>query len=120
MTVRPCAEGDELVAFGADCSGCMKISDYENAIGKKLIVPKKKGARAECACYLSCDIGAYNTCRHLCRYCYANAEPEKVLEQSSLHDPQSPFLIGNYRASDIIHDVPQKSWVDGQGTLSCT
>ena len=120
MTVRPCAEGDELAAFGADCSGCMKISDYENAIGKKLIVPKKKGARAECACYLSCDIGAYNTCRHLCRYCYANAEPEKVLEQSCLHDPQSPFLIGNYRDSDIIHDVPQKSWIDGQGTLSFT
>ena len=120
MTVRPCAEGDELAAFGADCSGCMKISDYENAIGKKLIVPKKKGARAECACYLSCDIGAYNTCRHLCRYCYANAEPEKVLEQSRLHDPKSPFLIGNYRDSDIIHDVPQKSWIDGQGTLSFT
>ena len=120
MTVRPCAEGDELAAFGADCSGCMKISDYENAIGKKLIVPKKKGARAECACYLSCDIGAYNTCRHLCRYCYANAEPEMVLEQSRLHDPKSPFLIGNYRDSDIIHDVPQKSWIDGQGTLSFT
>ena len=53
MTVKPCAEGNELAEFGADCSGCMKISDYEKAIGKKLIVPKKKGARAECACYLS-------------------------------------------------------------------
>ncbi|MCR5428674.1 MAG: DUF1848 domain-containing protein [Lachnospiraceae bacterium] len=117
MTVRPCAEGDELAAYGADCSGCMKLSDYEKAIGKKLTAPKKKGARAECACYLSCDIGAYNTCRHLCRYCYANAETEKVLEQSRLHDPQSPFLIGNYRDTDIIHDVPQRSWIDGQSTF---
>ena len=117
MTVRPCAEGDELAQYGADCSGCMKLSDYERAIGKKLTAPKKKGARAECACYLSCDIGAYNTCRHLCRYCYANAETEKVLEQSRLHDPQSPFLIGNYRDTDIIHDVPQRSWIDGQSTL---
>jgi hypothetical protein len=120
MTVRPCAEGDELAQYGADCSGCMKLSDYERAIGKKLTAPKKKGARAECACYLSCDIGAYNTCRHLCRYCYANAETEKVLEQSRLHDPHSPFLIGNYRDTDIIHDVPQRSWIDGQGILSFT
>ena len=117
MTVRPCAEGDELAAYGADCSGCMKISDYEKAIGRYLNAPKWKGARAECACYLSCDIGAYNTCKHLCRYCYANAEPSKVLAQSRLHDPRSPFLIGSYRDDDVIHDVPQKSWIDGQLSL---
>lgn len=114
MTVKPCAEGDELAAYGADCSGCMKISDYERAIGKRLDAPKKKGARAECACYLSCDIGAYNTCRHLCRYCYANAEADVVLAQSKLHDPDSPFLIGNYREGDRVHDVSQKSWINGQ------
>ena len=114
MTVKPCAEGNELAEYGADCSGCMKISDYEKAIGRHLLAPKKKGARAECACYLSCDIGAYNTCRHLCRYCYANAEPSKVLERSRLHDPKSPFLIGDYKEDDKIHDVPQKSWIDNQ------
>ena len=117
MTVRLCAEGDELAAYGADCGGCMRISDYEMAIGRHLHAPKKRGARAECACYLSCDIGAYNTCRHLCRYCYANAEPAIVLAQSRLHDPASPFLIGNYMDGDKIHDVPQKSWIDGQMSL---
>ena len=114
MTVRPCAEGDELAVFGADCDGCMRISDYEKAIGKRLIAPKTKGARAACACYLSCDIGAYNTCRHLCRYCYANADPAVVLEQSSRHDPDSPFLIGHFMEGDQIHEVPQTSWVDEQ------
>ena len=114
MTLKPCAEGDDLVPFGADCGGCMRIRDYERAIGKRLNAPKKKGARAECACYLSCDIGAYNTCRHLCRYCYANAEPAKVLAQSRLHDPKSPFLIGGYMEGDKIHDVPQRSWIDEQ------
>lgn len=117
MTVKPCAEGDELAVFGADCGGCMRISDYEKAIGRQLNAPKRKGARAECACYLSCDIGAYNTCRHLCRYCYANAEAEKVLANSRRHDPASPFLIGNYMEGDEIHDVPQQSWINEQEVL---
>lgn len=117
MTVKPCAEGDELAPYGADCGGCMRLGDYEKAIGKKLNAPKRKGARAECACYLACDIGAYNTCKHLCRYCYANAEPDSVLARSRLHDPGSPFLIGNYRDDDVIHDVPQRSWIDTQQTL---
>lgn len=117
MTLKPCAEGDELAPYGADCGGCMRISDYEKAIGKKLNAPKKKGARAECACYLSCDIGAYNTCRHLCKYCYANAEPSKVLAQSRRHDPKSPFLIGGYEKGDVIRDALQESWIDGQRSL---
>lgn len=117
MTLKPCAEGDELAVYGADCGGCMRLSDYEKAIGKRLNAPKKKGARSECACYLACDIGVYNTCKHLCRYCYANAGREKVLAQSKMHDPQSPFLIGDYKDDDKIHDVPQKSWIDEQMTL---
>lgn len=117
MTVKPCAEGDELAQFGADCSGCMKISDYEAAIGSRLNAPKTKGARAECACYLSCDIGAYNTCLHLCRYCYANAEPEIVMRQNKMHEPSSPLLIGHLTDDDIIHDVPQESWTDKQTQL---
>lgn len=117
MVLKPCAEGDDLAAYGADCGGCMRISDYEYAIGKRLDVPKRKGARAQCACYLACDIGAYNTCKHLCKYCYANAEVSNVLSQSRLHDPNSPFLIGNYREGDRVHDVPQQSWINDQAIL---
>ena len=117
MIVKPCAEGDELAVYGADCGGCMQISDYEKAIGHHLDAPKIKGAREACSCYLSCDIGAYNTCRHLCRYCYANAEPARVLANSKLHDPMSPFLIGSYEAHDKIHDAEQVSWISEQTSL---
>ena len=117
MIVKPCGEGNELAQYGADCGGCMRISDYEKAIGHKLEVPPFKGARDICSCYLSCDIGAYNTCRHLCRYCYANVSREKVMQRSRMHDPDSPFLIGNYRENDQIHDVVQKSWKARQISL---
>ena len=108
---------DKAAMISTDATSWQKMiadGDYEKAIGRHLKAPKIKGARAACACFLSCDIGAYNTCRHLCRYCYANAEPSKVLANSRLHDPQSPFLIGSYQEGDVIHDVPQKSWIDEQ------
>lgn len=117
MTVKPCGKGNELAVYGADCGGCMLISDYEKAIGQKLEVPAFKGARELCSCYLSCDIGAYNTCKHMCRYCYANVSKEKVMLRSKMHDPKSPFLIGNYKENDQIHDVVQKSWISRQVSL---
>ena len=119
MVVKPCAEGDFLAKYGADCSGCMTVAMYEKAIGSRLIAPKSnvKQARADCACYLGADIGAYDTCRHFCKYCYANNDLEQVAKNKELHDVNSPFLIGNYRKDDIIHEVKQTSWIDNQMNL---
>lgn len=117
MTVRPCGEGDELENFGADCSGCMTIDTYEKALGTRLQVPKKKPLRKECACILGNDIGMYNTCLHLCRYCYANYDEQTVRMNYRRHDPKSPFLIGGHMPGDVIHEAEQKSWIDGQLTL---
>mgnify|MGYP002855961083 CR=1 FL=1 len=117
MTLRPCAEGSFLSKYGADCSGCMTIPIYEKAIGKELAVDQKKENRSACACYLACDIGAYDTCMHLCRYCYANGDAEKVRKNYRRHDPKSPFITGGYEEGDIIHDAEQRSWINNQMSI---
>ena len=117
MTVGPCAEGTDLARFGADCSGCMTVAMYEKALHKNLNVPRFAPARKECACYLGCDIGAYNTCGHLCRYCYANYDAATVRHNMKLHDPKSPLLIGHLLPDDEVHDAVQESWIDQSLTL---
>ena len=114
MTLRPCAEGEELAAFGADCSGCMTLAMYGKAIGARLRAPKQPPARKECACWLSGDIGAYNTCGHLCRYCYANTDADAVRQNMRRHDPRSPLLIGHLTPEDVVRDAKQESWIDPQ------
>lgn len=114
MTIRPCAEGDELAAFGADCGGCMTVAMYERALGMKLKPPRLVSARKGCACYLGGDIGAYNTCGHLCRYCYANYDAAVVAANMRLHDPESPLLVGHLTPDDQVYDAAQESWIDQQ------
>ena len=117
MILRPCAEGNELEAFGADCSGCMTQPIYEKAVHNTMIFPKNKNARASCNCFLGNDIGMYNTCLHMCRYCYANYDYKTVMNNHDNHDPESPLLIGHVRKEDEIHQAEQKSWIDGQLTF---
>ena len=119
LNVKACAEGRELEPYGVDCDGCMTVELFEHAIGCELNVPKskEKGARAECACLLGSDIGAYNTCGHLCRYCYANYDVSTVKENMRRHDPKSPLLIGKLHEEDEVHEAKQESWRDEQMRL---
>lgn len=114
ITIKSCAEGDELAPFGIDCSGCMTVETFEKALHSSLAVPKKKGARQECACLLGNDIGAYNTCGHLCKYCYANYSADIVKDNMKKHDASSPLLIGSLQKHDRIHEAKQESWLDYQ------
>ena len=117
VTIKACAEGDELGAYGVDCDGCLTQHTYETALHARLNMPKKKGQRGACACFLGSDIGVYDTCKHLCKYCYANMDPKAVLYNSKLHDPDSPFLIGSHQPGDRIHEARQESWIDHQLVL---
>ena len=83
----------------------------EKSIKCKLNQPKRKNLRQQCNCLMGNDIGSYNTCGHLCKYCYANTNKALVIENKKKHNENSPFLIGNNEAEDKVTGAKQKSWI---------
>ncbi len=118
LDLRLCSKEKWLGEYGVDVEGCMRIKDYEKSIDSKLDIKQKMQARkGYCACYLSNDIGTYNSCMHLCTYCYANGNKEQILRNYKNHDVNSPLLIGHVNPNDKIHDAKQESYITKTVTL---
>lgn len=77
-------EGINIVEFP---QGAISLDNNQFAIINKN--NKDRGQRIACGCMKSKDIGEYNTCPHLCEYCYANASKEIAVTNWQQHQLNS-------------------------------
>ena len=101
IEVHTCAEENNLIEYGFIKDECMSKELAFKLTGKTF---KKWKARKNvpCECIEMVDVGVYNSCKHFCKYCYANFDEKKVKENYSNHNPNSSLLIGELKEDDII------------------
>ena len=117
LYIDACAEIGDFHKFGVEHAHCIDRERIERIGGFKLDVEKDTNQRAECGCVASIDIGAYNTCKNGCLYCYANYSENTVGKNFGLHNPKSPLLFGEIDESDIIKERKVKSLIKTQMSL---
>ena len=101
-----CIDGELMKRLWADDKELLyflsygKLPDQDSLFGidfnRPALSPEKmkdKGQRLVCGCMASKDIGMYNTCRHLCVYCYANTSKELVMKNEGKHDDDCESII---------------------------
>lgn len=85
---RLCHESHEIRTL----YGQAKIGAQAFLLPLEHAITKHAGQRALCGCAPSKDIGSYNTCMHLCEYCYANLSQKTVISRVNSIEPHSERL----------------------------
>lgn len=117
MEIAACAEAMDLSDCGISPNRCIDKRQIEKIIGCKLSGGKDKNQRGECGCMESVEIGAYDTCKNGCLYCYANQSEAQVRSRAGLYDVNSPLLCGAVTEQDKITERKMKSLREEQISL---
>ena len=101
INVSTCSEEHNLIEYGFVKGECLsKATAYRLTLKT---YPKWKARKnVNCNCCNMVDIGTYNTCNHLCKYCYANYSENKITKNRMKHNVNSSLLIGELDTLDKI------------------
>ena len=114
LVIETCAEQINLQDVGIRHGSCIDKKRIEKIAGCSLSVEKDKNQREACGCCESIDVGAYNTCRNGCRYCYANYHEEQVRKCIACYDVDSPLLCGRIEPEERVTDRKVRSFRNPQ------
>ncbi len=89
MRLTVCSQ-NIYVPEGGSPARCIDAARLSDVAGRLIQVPRK-GNRPDCACALSRDIGAYDTCPHGCVYCYA-VQDRALARNRRRHDSTAESL----------------------------
>ena len=117
IQIETCATNTSYKEYNIENSSCITLKRLGDANNLNFKDMKHKGIRDNCHCIETRDIGAYNTCPNLCKYCYANNKKKDVLKNYRMHSPKSPLLIGKIKKDDIIKEAKQESFISSQTKL---
>ena len=101
ITIQTCCEEHNLIEYGFKKEDCISATLAYKLTGKTNFKYWKARGR-NCKCIEMVDIGAYNSCRHYCKYCYADYNEEEINKNVLEHDINSSLLLGHLRSVDKI------------------
>lgn len=102
MIVHTCFEDRDLTEYGFSKDECLSHELAYKLTGKVYKKEWKARKEGKCHCVQMVDIGVYNSCKHFCKYCYANYDEKQVQDNFINHDPNSSLLVGKLNENDII------------------
>ena len=93
LELATCCEAIDLDKYGIKHNSCIDGELIKKLFGIE-VSDKRDAQREYCGCIKCNDIGAYNTCKHQCKYCYATFNNDAVLDNEKKYNPNSSLLVG--------------------------